>query len=226
MLKAQLWATKDINLVNQALMQGFKVIYLGDPISIDPAYKDIFVLASSFVPDYQMMALQIEGNEQAFAQMYYSSLNSQPAIEMMSLILVCLYRGTGVMFYLPPEASGLNYIQYLLEFIKYNYGIETQTKSTHFDFDINFSNKIIALLYLNNLVTAQEFLLTSGALDEMTLRKLVTELHPMVKDPKDINHILQWFNNYKDAMIKANKPLINGIQYDGEVSDYAIGGGY
>lgn len=224
MLRGQLWATSDINMVNQALMQGFKVIFLGDPISIDPAYKDVFVIASSFVPDYQTMVLHVEGNEQGFAQMYISSLNSRAATEMMTVILAALYNGTGIMFYLPPEASGLNYIQYLLSFIKSNYGIETQTKSTQFSFDLNYSNRIIEILYLNNFVPAQEFLLVSTALDEFTLRKLVSELHPMVKNPKDIKQVIAWFDNYKNELIKANKPLVNGIQYAGEVSDYAVSG--
>lgn len=220
MLKGQLWASSDINLINQALAQGIKVIYLGDPISIPPNYKDHFVVATSLVPDYQTLSLHVDGNEQGFVQMYTASLNSKAAMEMLSIILVCLYRGTNIMFYLPQEASGLNFVQYLLQFIKLNFGIETQTKSTQFGFDPAFTGRIIELLYLNDLVSPQEFLIYSESLDDLSLRKLVNDLHPMVKDPKNLDEIIQWFSNYKDAIISANKPLINGIQYAGEVSDY------
>ena len=220
MLKGQLWATSDMNLVNQAMIQGFKVIYLGDPISVDPGYKDKFVVATSLTPDYQTLAMQVDGNLDGFIQMYMTSLNSKAAMDMMSVILVCLYKGINILFYLPPEATSLNYVQYLLQFIELNFGVTTQTKTSQFKFDPVFFNRIIELLYLNDLVSSQEYLINSSSLDDLTLRKLVIEMHPMVNDPTDIKQIIAWFSNYKDELIKSNIPLINGIQYAGEVSDY------
>lgn len=220
MLKGQLWATSDINLVNQALIQGVKVIYLGDSISLPQEYKDKFVVATSFVPDYQTMSLMVDGNENGFIQMYISSLGSKAATEMMSAILACLYRGITVIFYLPPEASGLNYVGYLLEYIQMNYGITTQTKTTQYSFNPQFSGVVSELLYLNDLINSQEFLVNSTSLDDFTLKKLVKEYHPLVKNPKDINDIVKWFSDYKDALLQSDKPLINGIQYAGEDSDY------
>lgn len=220
MLKAQLWATSDINLINQAMAQGFKVIYLGDPISIDPMYKDIFVTSTALVPDYNTLSLMVDGNQQGFIEMYAMSLNSKPAIEMLSVIFTCLYRGTNIIFFLPPESAGLNFIEYLLQFIYFNYGITTQTKTTEFSFDPAYTGRVIELLYLNNLVDATEFLVHSETLNEITLRKLVGELHPMVNDPTDIKQIMAWFSNFKDELLKAKKPLINGIQYAGNVGDY------
>lgn len=216
MLKGQLWATSDINLVNQALTQGFKVIYLGDPVSIDPVYREKFVVSTSLVPDYQTMALQVDGNMEGFINMYIASLNSKAAVEMLSVILVCLYKGVNILFYLPPEAAGLNFVQYLLQYIEFNFGIKTQTRTTQFMYDTNFSGKIIELLYLNNLVSPQEFLINSTSLDALTIRKLVDELHPVVEDPRSLEHIMNWFKRYKDELLKCNMPLINGIQYAGE----------
>lgn len=218
MLRGQLWATSDINVVNQALTNGFKVIFLGDPISIDPIYKDKFTVGISLIPDYQTMSMQVDGNDEAFIRLYTASLNSKAAVAMLSVIFACLFRGTNIMFYLPPEAQGLNYAEYLLQFIEYNYGVRTQTRTTQFSFDMKYSDRIIELLYLDNLVTAHEFLLNSTNLNENTLRKLVNELHPMVRDPHDLKQIVQWFSDFKDALIAENKPLINGIQYAG--SDY------
>lgn len=221
MLRGQLWASSDIELVNQSLMQGFKVIFLGDPISIDPMYKNHFVMASSFVPDYNMMSVLIEGNTNNFMHMYVESLGSKAAMEMMTAILAALFKGTNILFYIPKEAVDLKYGQLLLEYIEYNYGIRTQTKSTMFGFNPKYLGKIVELLYLSNLVTAQEFLINTDNLDQISLRKLVSELHPMVEDPTNLDQIIAWFNNYKDQIIKANQPLINGIQYGGKDSDYA-----
>lgn len=221
MLKGKLVASSDINVVNQALINGAKVIYLGDPVSIDPYYKDKFVVASSLTPDYPTMAMQVDGNEAGFIQMYTSSLNSKAAIEMIAVILVCLYKGVNILLYVPQEAMGLNFIQCLLKFLEYNYGVTTQTNTTMFEFNPNFTSKVMELLYLNNLITSQEFLITSDTLDDMVLRKLVNELHPMVKDPTDIKCIISWFSKYKKELLDSNKPLVNGIQYAGGVDDYA-----
>lgn len=220
MLKGQLWATSDINLVNEALIRGIKVIYLGDPVSVDPAYREKFVIATALVPDYATMSLQVDGNLDGFIQMYMASLNSKAAMEMMSVILMCLYKGISIVFYLPPEASGLNYVQYLLQYIEYNYGITTQTRTTQFMFNPDYYGRIVELLYLSNLIPAQEFLINSTSLDDITIRKLITEIHPVIQDPTDLKQIITWFSNYKDELIKSNQPLINGIQYAGKDEDY------
>ena len=59
-LNGKLFATSDTNVVQQALMNGFRVIYLGDPISIDPALKDKVVVSTALVPDYQTLSLYID----------------------------------------------------------------------------------------------------------------------------------------------------------------------
>lgn len=220
MLKGQLWATSDINLINQAIMQGFKVIYLGDPISIDPVYKEKFVISSALTPDYQTLSLMIDGNMDGFVQMYMMSLNTPSAMEMFSAIFACLFRGSSVIFYLPPEASGLNFAPYLLQFIQYNFGITTQTATTQFGFNNEFIGRIIEFLYLSNLASAQEYLFHATSMNKPAIRKLVNDLRPVVDDPTNLDQLLNWFRNYKKQLIEANKPLINGIQYAGEVSDY------
>ena len=220
MLKGQLWATSDINLVNQAFMQGFKVIYLGDPVSLDPASKERFVVSTALTPDYQTMSLLVDGNTDGFIQMYMMSLNTPSAMEMLSAIFACLYRGSNVLFFLPPEASGLNFIIYLLQFIEFNFGVTTQTQTTQFSFNPEFAGRIIEFLYLSNLVSAQEYLINTKSINESAIRKLVNDLRPVVKDPTNLEEIIGWFRNYKNQLIEANRPLINGIQYAGEVSDY------
>lgn len=200
-LRGQLWATSDINMVNQACSQGVKVIYLGDVLNLSNEDATRFVFSSSFVPDYQTMSMQVDGNKEAFIQMYVASLNSKASVEMFSAILACLYKGVSVMFYLPPEASDLNFVQYLLQFIELNYGITTATKTTKYAFDQSYSGKVIELLYLNNLVTAQEFLINSETIDDISLRKLVTELHPMVEDPNNLEDIIEWFSKYRGELL-------------------------
>lgn len=224
MLTAQLWATSDINVARQSANQGFKVIFLGDPISIEPIDKDVFVVATALTPDYNTMSALIDGDENMFAGMYAASLNTKPAVDMFALIFACLFKGVGIMFYIPPEAISMNFVNYLLKFIEVNYGITTQTKSTMYSFNPAFSSRIIELLYLSDLVTAQEFLVNSENIDDITLRKLVTELHPMVEDPRDISQIVGWFSAYKDNLVNSKAPLVNGVQFAGEVSEYAIGG--
>ena len=220
MLKGQLWATSDVNLVNQAMMQGFKVIYLGDPISLDPVTKEKFVVSTALTPDYQTMSLLVDGNVDGFIQMYIMSLNTPSAMEMFSAIFACLYRGSNVLFFVPQEASGLDFIIYLLQFIEYNFGITAQTQTTRFSFNPEFAGRIIELLYLSNLASAQEYLVNSTSVNESAIRKLVVDLRPVVQDPTNLEQILAWFRNYKNQLIESNKPLINGIQYAGEVSDY------
>lgn len=220
MLAGQLWATSDLNMAMQCAANGFRIIYLGDSLSIEPQHKNMFIAASSLVPGYEILSYQIDGNMDAFINSYVDSLNTPPAVEMMSIILACLYKGTNIVFYVPQDALGLNYVQYLLQFINFNYGITTQTKNTQYSFNPAFMGRILELLYLHQLIDNAEFLMASNTLDEITLRRLVSEYRPNLEDPKDVQSIIKWFSNLKDSMIKENKPLINGIQYAGDEEDY------
>lgn len=219
-LNGQLWATSDIVTVNQAMAQGFKIVYLGDTLLLEPGYKERFVSGVCLTPDYEALSLQVDGNINGFISLYAASLNSKAAIDMISVILACLRSGTNIMLFLPEESADLNFAQYLLSFIELNFGVTTQTKTSQFAFNPAFTSKVSTLIYLNDMMTAQEFLVNSDTLDEFTIKKLVVELHPMVKNPEDINCIMDWFRKYKDELIKAGRPLINGIQYAGKDSDY------
>lgn len=223
LLTGQLWATSDFELVNELLREniGVKIIYLGDPESVPPQYRDIFIMGTSLTPNYETLSLLIDGDENAFIQHYTMSLNSKASIEMMTALLACLYKGTSLILFLPKDSIGMNYIQYLLKYIEYNFGIVTQTKSTKFSFNPLFTGKIAELLYLSNLMSPHEFLVNTESLNDISLRKLVTEIRPMVNNPGDMNEIIQWFSNFKDELLKAKKPLINGVQYAGEDGDYA-----
>jgi len=220
-LKGVLFATSNINLIDRALLNGDRVIYVGDPISAPEQYKDRIIISSILTPDYQTLSLLVDGNENGFIQMYTASLMSRSATEMFSVIMGALYYGVNVVFYFPQEASGLNYHQTLLEFIWYNYGIQTQTKSTNFSFNTQFSDRILELLYLNNIINSREFLLSTDSIDDSSMRKLVNDIRPCVDNCGDINMLVKWFSNYKNNLLSSDKPLINGIQYAGEMGDYA-----
>ncbi len=210
MINGKMIGTKDPYMVTQLLQSGCKVIYVGDPQSITPQERDAYVVASYLVPDYAALSAHIDGDERKFVQLYYAALSSKPAMEMFSAIIACLHSGFNVVFYVPQTEESLNFIGYLLKFIEYNFGIQTETKSTPFAFNPAFTDKCIELLYLNNLVTYQEFLQITNNLDDISIDKLILEANP----PEDVRGsketLIKWFSQLKDMLTGT---LIKGMSY-------------
>lgn len=210
MINGRVFATKDQAYAMQCLNQGFKVIYVGDVQSITPQERDAYVVASYLVPDYAALSAHIDGNEQEFVRLYYLGLSSKPAMEMFAAIIACLYKGYNVVFYIPQSEETLDFIEYLLKFIEFNFGIMTQTRTTPFAFNQEFIDKDIELLYLTNLVTYQEFLQITHNLDDVTIDKLIQEVNPPEELRNDREKLVKWFSNLKDSLCGN---LVKGMMY-------------
>ena len=216
MFRGILMASSDPMFINQAMANGCVVVYVGDTTTLSPMDRDRMAIATALFPDYKTLAAQIEGNMQEFYSRYIQILSEQPAIEFFAVMLAALYGGKNVVMFFPPEAGDLEFIQVLLEFIRMNFGITPQTKSTQYMYDIKFNTRNAELMYLNNLISPQDFVLIADKLDSTVLTKLVYDIKPYVANPNDINDYMIWFNHYKKAMMDEGKPLTAGIQYAGK----------
>lgn len=212
MIKNMIMGTKDPNVVNDALQQGFKVIFVGDSSAVPKEVLDKFVVASSFVPDYNALAMHVDGNERGFVQAYFASLASKAATEMFSAIIACLHNGYGIVIYMPEAEDGLDYIGYLFKFLEYNYGIQTATKSTAFMYNPKFNDRNITLLYLNNLVDYTEFLRYICNLDDTTIEKLKSEVPGIPQNiMNNTPELVKFFSALKDQLTMTRGMIYEGV---------------
>lgn len=212
MIKNMMIGTKDINVVNEALQNGFKVIFVGDSTVMPKEALERYVVASSFVPDYNALSMHIDGNERGFVQAYFAALASKAATEMFSAVIACLHNGYGICIYMPETEDSLDYIGYLFKFMEYNYGIQAATKTTPFMYNPKFNDRNITLLYLNNLVDYSEFLRHVCNLDDTTIEKLKSEVPGIPSNiMNNTAELVKYFSNLKDQLTMARGMIYEGV---------------
>lgn len=175
MLNAKLMATSDLEVALNTKAQApdnVQILYVGDPISkpnIDA------VNAVPFCPDYNVLALYVDGAIDRYRAAYLQYIESPIAGELFASILYALKTGTHVILYFPKETVELNYPEYLLSYICSVYGIVAQTNSTQFQYNEMFNSSNYRAMYIFNLITAAEFILNVEEVDDMVIMKLKNE---------------------------------------------------
>ena len=72
----------------------------------------------------------------------------------------------------------------------------------------------MSLLYLNNLLTPQEYLYVYPIdirIDPQVLQKLVIELMPPIRNPMDMNEVEQYFNMFRSTLRQTNKIMVDPL---------------
>lgn len=215
-LKGMLFATSSIEEVQQHVMNGSKVLFIGDPTAEqDFIQRFNMIVAMPLVPDYNIMSKDIEGEFGAFDIEYDNMLSEEPAAQFFAAIITAMFKGFNVVLYFPKCCLGLRYVNNLLFYIQSQFGIIAQTKTTKYMYIESFDGFNVALMYANNTINGYEFLLYfSGQMDIYLAKKLIYELKPFAKNPNDINSYLETLTEYRNFILSTGviKPM--PIQYD------------
>ena len=98
--------TNDINQVQMASVDpNTKILFISDP----EGYQDIIrqfrlVTAPAWVPDYNVMEADLNGDPNEFAFKYLDYLNRPEAQVMFATILLALYQKKNLVLFFPPES--------------------------------------------------------------------------------------------------------------------------
>ena len=192
-----------------------KIIMIGEP---DTSLAQEFnaIAGSLFMPPYEAVMQEMDGNLQAFHDIYANHLMSIECQEYIALIFRALYEGKNILLYLTKDESELAYSKVLLEFMAGAYGLLI---SPNIDIPASFSQTkstvVSDLLYLYDLFTIEEYFINrlSEPINGAVLGKLVNELNPYVEQ-----RTYEAYNNYfmrLDNMIKGQgRFVMNGLTFE------------
>jgi len=210
MFKGTLFITTDVNILQQ-LVYNNKVIIIGEP---DPAMINALnaVVGSILLPPYLAMMAQMDGNINEFYNQYYLHLYTKEPQEFIATILKALTLGKNIVMYCTEDEFKLCG-QFLLQFLQKDFGIVVGTQNNQFYFDPAYTPTVTTLLYINDLVTADElFMLYPDTIpiNDIILPKLVQELHPVVDEQTkdsylkyfgDLNHRVKLNHKFRKSPI-------------------------
>ena len=211
--------TNDINQVRMASVNpNTKILFISDP----EGHQDIIrqfrmITASAWVPDYNVMEADLNGDPNEFACKYLDYLNRQEAQVMFATILLALYQKKDLIMFIPPEAWEFKYPNFLIQYIYNNYGI--LAGNTNSTFDQRFSDKIASILYSYSFIPVQDFILNTASMDENDLYKVMRDLNISTELLScGTKPVLNFIEEYKQSMLKEQKILFKPMIVGGLIS--------
>ena len=201
----------DLNMAMNALQNGCKVIYLGDPTGCsDPMILNNFIMGTMFLPRMEFMQELVSGDNESFKNHYINQLYSDPNIfEFLKTIIIALHQGVNIIIYIPQESLGFGFHQLMFNTIYNMCGIHPQmNQNDSFFIDTTYTQMIAELLYCSNFLTLEQFI---GALpldvftNDQLFHNMVSKVfgHGSAHDKVFTDFII----SLKKAMVESNQVL-------------------
>lgn len=183
--QVQIFATSDMQIVDSAARQGFKLIFIGDQMEIPNGYN--FINMPQLTPDYKTICAAISGDDNLLAQSYYASLLTPQVEETIAVLIGALARGVNIVLYFPADTLQLKYPYLLLQYLLDNFGIKVGDKNSPAMFNPAFDQIIWRLLYIYRIVSWDNYIMNVNDLDPVVLVRLREDLCPIYKIPTNIS---------------------------------------
>lgn len=216
----------DINISNRLEDLGqcsltHKIILIGEPDG-DLVTRYNMIVGSLFMPPYEAVMEEMEGNVIEFKNKYFAHLFSNEVQEYIALILRALYEGKKILLFLSKDESELLYSKILIEFLSINFGLSIFPCGKSAIYNTNYSDNVCDLLYFYDLFTYTEYLMNrnESLISPIILKKLIMEINPYVPQQTEA-HYQDYFKHLQQSIRRFSAPVMSGIVLDnrGKVND-------
>lgn len=191
-----------------------KIILIGEPDK-DLVTQYNMIAGSLFMPPYDAVMEEMDGNYPAFHDKYYKHLFSNEVQEYVALIFRALYEGKNILLFLSKDESEMMYSKVLLEFLNSIFGLTVFPIGKSALFNINFTDPVCDLLYFYNLFTYTDYLRyrSETPIGPVILQKLVMEINPYVPYRTE-EYYQDYFKHLQQSIRMVPGPVISGIVLD------------
>lgn len=160
LFSGKLGFVNDPNLLQSLMNPNTKILFVGDVLG----YEDVIryfqmITATSLSPDYNALALDVDGDIQGFKNKYFDQLlNSPPSSTFICTILAAMHQGKDIIIFFPSEANGLHYPAALGEYFMMFHGIQPALGNIPFMYNCQFDSANASILYYYELIRVEEYL--------------------------------------------------------------------
>ncbi|MCK9198844.1 MAG: hypothetical protein M0P49_04505 [Bacilli bacterium] len=196
----------------KSLMFTHRIIFIGEP-EFCLVEMTNGIPASLFIPPYEIIMDEMDGNMESFIKKYTAYLFSRECSEYIALIIRALYDGTNILLYLSKDESEMWYSKTLCDFLKNQYGITISYLSMPAIFNENYSNIVCDFLYSFDLMSIDEFFINypdNISISPVNIAKLVSQLNPYVLE-RTMESYIAYFNSFKQTMKQNNNRYLTNL---------------
>lgn len=195
-------ATTDSNVAINAALNGWKVLYLGDPEDergLINAYG--FITAMQLIPDYNILSKEIDGCIDQFDLEYTEMLGGMESCNFFVAILTALFRGINIMMYFPSSVTDFRYPSILIQYIQQQFGIIVGMIDRHCEYNEMYSNPNLLLMYNFNTINHMEFLLYyNGPMEMDIIDRLIFQIGLPVSNLNNSAEKIAKISSYREAL--------------------------
>lgn len=211
MINGSIYMTCDRNLAMQFIAnnpQQNVIVCISQNVQQDPQFLQSTgaLLASVLTPPYEAFMMEVQGDANGFAAVYYEHLNKKECAEYIASILKAITIGKNIMLYMTPDEYQTSYASMFRAYMLQTFGICIGDQSIEFSWFQNQFINVALTLYLFDLYTYKELfdawkVVPMVNLPEYIILKLVNELAPTAPDGYTIQ---DWQNLFLTMAIGYN----------------------
>ena len=207
--------TQDINIVNNTLCSGGKVLLLSEQPNPAIMQSPNLIPATILLPSYECVAAELDGELEIAGAIYSEYLASkEPDMFICAIITALLDPATNILLYVGQDELNMSFINILIGYLMNEYGIIIGSSIDQFSYNIAYDAVILSKLYLYELIN-YEFLFTMYPaqvnIPEYIVPKLVHDMNPYLQVQTPEAYYC-YFNDFKNRIkLNDNKFLINPI---------------
>lgn len=210
-IKGQLYLTTDMNVLTNSL-QTCRIISIGDTA---PELSNMGVIGGGLLmPDVRIFSILIDEGPEKFATEYAKYLSMPEPQQLIAALIRALLNGVNILFYLTDEEFKTGYAQYLLQYLNVVFGITVGTPANPFYYDSRFDNNVSTLLYINDFMTVDEFLIAKPSGARFTpeeVSKLLLDVPPAVILPNEFEALENYYFQYKENIKLAGNKFLTPL---------------
>lgn len=213
--KGELGFTTNINLVQTlAIDPNIKILFVGDPLGYETSISSFrMITATCLSPDYNTLAMDVDGDKATFLNMYYNQLTQSAAsATFIASILTAMHQGKNILIFFPQGTEGLTYPKALAQFFVDNHGITGQWDNIPYVYNKAFDDRNASIMYYYGLITVGEYLAFSNPANwTQYYQRIAEDMNIPVdfNDNQSVSDFLDRITRYSQSMIGSNQITIS-----------------
>ena len=211
LINGKLAITHDVNIVNNTLCNGGKVLLLSEQPSPNIMQSPNIIPATILLPPYQCVMAELDGEYDIAKTIYTEYLvEKEPDMFICAIITALLDPLTNILIYVGEDEINMSFVSVLLGYLMNEYGITVTSDMNNFLYNMAYDAVILSKLYLYELIDYQ-FLLTMYPgpvnLPEYIIPKLIYDINPYISIQTPEAYYC-YFNGLKNRIKDNNNQLL------------------
>lgn len=223
MIPVNAWIIQSKEEADNILLNGGKIVILTEDIPEylnNPYFGTSSLMANCLLPNYEAVSYYIEGDTQNFSRSYNEMLSYPESSVYFITMISAMLNNIPLGFVFGSEeieqAAQMEFLNHLaMQYgihLGHNFQIGYEPPIPIGWMDRNYSGNNMCLLYMNNLLTPQEYLYVYPLELQITpviLQKLLIDLRPPIHNPNDFQEVEAYFDMLRKTIRNANRVLID-----------------